>query len=524
MADKFVRALNYDTGSTNNARISHPLKLIYEFWGYCVNGTSSLTSPGGFASITPMTVTTTFQGGATTIAAGSNGASLPQATINVVSTTGFPTSGVVWVYTSAGTQQVNYTGLTGTTLTGCTGGTGTLATGNTIGSSSLMTYGNDGYTNATTVFRQDGYASFYSPSNRFHPNMVGQVIVTWKAGSNSSEDAIYMIQSYISPNELIIDVNHGGTPGSEVDGYRPTFTNRTNINYRVVDVTNAALSTSDGQYLVFQFDPSAVNAGQANSQLKLNIASSNLSLTAQMSPGGTWNGSAFSDGTSLISPNYQQLITSTSTVGQFYINLWGDKDYLIYQSSWRGTTNGVSNGGHHMHVEIPERMYTQAQDPNPITISLNGRNSSGASLYLTSNEYFRSYGGGFVMRCADGVIRNTYTVGRALGGAGNNSTNTGGSTGGLPLYMNVPGNSLNNPFSAINPILGTILTTYGYLSYSGTPGQFSLARVKLRKVRFANIVMPMYTRISANGDFIITMQGICLPWDKTVLPYPLFLY
>jgi hypothetical protein len=79
----------------------------------------------------------------TTIAAASNGASLPQATINVVSTTGFPTSAglepafglpVLTVQTSPSTYTtVTYTGVTSTSFTGCTGGTGTLSTGNRVG-------------------------------------------------------------------------------------------------------------------------------------------------------------------------------------------------------------------------------------------------------------------------------------------------------------------------------------------------------------------------------------------------------
>lgn len=66
----------------------------------------------------------------TTIAAGSNGQSLPQATINVASTANFPTSGTVAVVTGAGTQLVSYTGVAGgNQFTGCTGGTGAMSTG-----------------------------------------------------------------------------------------------------------------------------------------------------------------------------------------------------------------------------------------------------------------------------------------------------------------------------------------------------------------------------------------------------------
>jgi hypothetical protein len=65
----------------------------------------------------------------TAIAAASNGQALPQSTINVVSTTGFPTSGLIWVTTSDGYQMVRYSGTTTTTFTNCTGGTGTMTSG-----------------------------------------------------------------------------------------------------------------------------------------------------------------------------------------------------------------------------------------------------------------------------------------------------------------------------------------------------------------------------------------------------------
>lgn len=68
----------------------------------------------------------------TTIASGSDTAALPQATINVASTTNFASSGTIFVNTSNGRQAVTYTGVTSTTFTGCTGGTGTMSTGGVV--------------------------------------------------------------------------------------------------------------------------------------------------------------------------------------------------------------------------------------------------------------------------------------------------------------------------------------------------------------------------------------------------------
>jgi hypothetical protein len=99
----------YTTGSENSSRFSVLANSA---------GCSSGLPPGA--------------GGDTTIAAGSNGQSLPQATINIASNFSFPTGGTAFVVTSAGVQTVTYTGTTATTLTGCSGGTGTMSTGGAV--------------------------------------------------------------------------------------------------------------------------------------------------------------------------------------------------------------------------------------------------------------------------------------------------------------------------------------------------------------------------------------------------------
>lgn len=89
--------------------------------------TINVASTSGFAASG-----TFFVGAITTIASGSNGVSLPTGTINVASTTGFPTTGTILIQTSTGQSTVTYTGLTATTFTGCTGGTGSMVTGGTV--------------------------------------------------------------------------------------------------------------------------------------------------------------------------------------------------------------------------------------------------------------------------------------------------------------------------------------------------------------------------------------------------------
>jgi hypothetical protein len=71
----------------------------------------------------------------TTIAAGSNGAILPQDTIYVESTYNFSTvPGYIWITISGTPQYINYTGISedGLSFTGCSGGSGTLSLGDIV--------------------------------------------------------------------------------------------------------------------------------------------------------------------------------------------------------------------------------------------------------------------------------------------------------------------------------------------------------------------------------------------------------
>lgn len=81
----------------------------------------------------------------TTISAASNNLNLPQSTINVASTAGFPTSGTLYILSLVNSsytyQNVSYSGVTGTSFTGCTGGTGTIFTSYTVSSSGSLADG-----------------------------------------------------------------------------------------------------------------------------------------------------------------------------------------------------------------------------------------------------------------------------------------------------------------------------------------------------------------------------------------------
>lgn len=107
---------------------------------------------------------------------------LPSATINVASTTGFPTTGTVTI----GTQLVSYTGTTGVTLTGATGGTGTFPTGTTVTSGTLLP--------GTVVLFEHTYCS--SNSRNDPANSIANYVDVFVSGSDPTD----VIESVAFPN------------------------------------------------------------------------------------------------------------------------------------------------------------------------------------------------------------------------------------------------------------------------------------------------------------------------------------
>jgi hypothetical protein len=123
--------------------------LARDLRGYSVH---IMSGPNAGSTI-QISSNTTFVG-TTTIAAGSNGAALPQSTINVASTAGFPQSGRILIRISGADQLITYTGITASSFTGCTGGTGSMATSQAVQFASTITVPTQGSAFTTSsVFR-----------------------------------------------------------------------------------------------------------------------------------------------------------------------------------------------------------------------------------------------------------------------------------------------------------------------------------------------------------------------------------
>jgi hypothetical protein len=596
MATKFMRALPYNTGSVVANENALVLKFMYEFWGYCVNGTSSLNTPGGFASSylgSPVSYNNlpagfTETNPSTTL---SSGYTLPVSTIAVASTSGFPLAGTLIIN---GNQTVTYTNISGNTFTGCTGGSGTVTTGNPVVGQIYLASGSDGSTIT-------GSSTFTAQSSTpFTPSMIGKYLVMWAANSGLSDDSIYQITAVPTSSTVVVNPNNGGTPNSAT--LHPTFTTRSNINYRVVDIQAASQinTLSPGQYLVFQFNSGNINPGQASSQCQIYLrqntppfsgtAMQNFGLVG--SPSGTWNGTGFvgfptttlnatqtiATGTDInvtstagfpiqIGGSYQELTigstivqytgisgnsftgitvlsgpggstpsgttvtlfnpnsdtmaeqNATTNTGGFwngnYINTLGyltmiaDSDFLLLHDK-----SGNNTSGSVIHIETPYRLYPQANDPNPFTIMIDGVN--GLSPTGNTSTTLANYGGGFAMVGTDGITRKHDVLVKSMTGDSNFGNGSNGA-----IFGTVPGTSLSNFTNGFNVYNGTAVSSECILSTHATVGQFCLARCKLKNVRIAGPYIPAFHKIGNVGQYIHLTNGICWPWDNTILPFNL---
>ncbi len=131
---KFLRALPYVTSSSASHEVAQIIKFAYEFWGYCLNGTSATSFPGGFALTTPSNFPTNFTEGTSVLASGTNGVTVAGSNTFTATGASFTMAShynkylVMWVPGSDCTDDSIYqiTGVPSSTtlrLTDATGGT-----------------------------------------------------------------------------------------------------------------------------------------------------------------------------------------------------------------------------------------------------------------------------------------------------------------------------------------------------------------------------------------------------------------
>jgi hypothetical protein len=425
----------------------------------------------------------------TTIAAGSNGFTLPQSTINVLSTTGFPTSGTINVITSTGNQTVTYTNINATQFLNCSGGTGSMTTGNTVAAPQFT-----GCTGGTGVLTANA-AVAVNPA--------------------STDDSIYRIVAVPSNQQVQIIPFSGGTP--DISTLKNNITSRAALSYRVIDVIAASqLNVASGNYFIGNMPGSPnINAGQAISQFQFILRGSANTfgqIGVLASPNGSWNGSSFSGVGSNTVMSERNIGTGLNFNGTTagvpgFVTIMADTDFFF--ANVNCPTN--SNGGpttHSMYfmVTTPQRLYTQAQDPNLVAVLVGGNG-------LNTSTGVDSFSNNFGMVGFDGTTRSHQLISRNLVGDSAN--------GAIVAASNYTVGQAMSPFvgyqaKTTQMILGDVL-----ISMPNAVGQFSFARAKMRPIKFTFGGLPQYYTVGNNGEFIHMVNGLLMPWDGTILPYPI---
>ncbi len=477
---------------------------------------------------------------------------------------GYAPTGTINVATSTGVYAVTYTGTTATTFTGGSGGSGTMLTGGSINSpitaitssfhtmqygQSVISAGIGGLPNANSTFtvtpisndvlalngslgagaytsggtitdHQNFYLNGSVPNGNWTSggtqqaqtfNMVSKALVIWKPNSGTSEDGIYVITAVLSPNTVKVNLNTGGTPDSVT--LHPSFLQRSNINYRVVDMGGAmnTAGQASGNYITMQFNPSAVgiNPGQANSQVQVINNSSAGFMNFIMSPGGNWNGITFP-----VTGNYQ--IDATTALGSFSGNIYNGTpngnvaitmaaDPSFFWMHHKDINSGDDSA--YIHIEIPTRLYSQTSDTNPMVILYRGGVFNG-SVYNIGTSSGQNFGHGFAMKGTDGVVRTHYASAKSLSGDAS------------PVF----GVNLTDFRLGFNTSRGSVLASDIVLTLPGVSGQYSLGRARIRTIKFTSTPLPLYHRFGVPGgtQFLNVQSGVAIIWDNTILPSNLF--
>jgi len=421
----------------------------------------------------------------TTISSLSNNAVLPQATVNVVSTTGFPTSGTFNVKTTTGEQIITYTGITATSFTGCTGGTGTVVTGDTVTAPFLT-----GCSGGTGYLDLNASVSVNQPS---------------------TDDSIYKIIEVNSSSQVRLVPFSGGTP--DISTLKNNLTSRASLCYRVIDLVGASqLSVANGNYFVGNLKGApSINSGQAVSQFQF-ILRGSANAYGQLgivgSPTNSWNGSGFS-GTGSNTPISERTNANGLNYSGTAINVTGfvtmcaDTDFLFGHILSSNSNGSGTTKGFYFSVITPQRLYTQTQDPNVLAtwVGGNGLNST------TGNDSICNY---FGMVGTDGITRSSNLITRNLvGDTGNASVGTAYTTG-SSLSTYVAFQSQTGQMITSEPLMSTVAT-----------GQFSLARARFRPFRLTSSSVPTNYLVGNKGEYIHLANGILMPWDGSILPYPI---
>jgi hypothetical protein len=377
------------------------------------------------------------------------------------------------------------------------------------GSTTLLASGSDGSTSL-------GSPIFTAPSvNWTSGSYTGKFLVTWRSGSTSTDDSVYLITQILNTSSILVDPTTGGTPYAPANNL-PSFTTRTGINYRVIDLVAAGNLgwTTPGSYMILQFNGSYVNVGQANSQCMMKsysgFTNNGGTVGFTLSASGSWNGTAFTDSTQVQMPD-----CANSTADWFYNqNNYGD-NYFVLSSDpasllmlVAGTTvNPYSGVSSFFHIEVPARLFPYNVDPNPICSTNNAQTSFQQSQIPSGLGFASGMGSGWLLHDPFDLVNYVRH---------------------LVLAKNIAGESSS---FANNQHTITVVTDYNVnsnkqilldmiLAHNQSRTEFTMGRVQLRRAMLTAVPMSN-VKFGSNGEWISMTGGWLWPWDNSTLHRPL---
>lgn len=233
-------------------------------------------------------------------------------------------------------------------------------------SGSLYASGSDGITHLGEQF-------FSSSTGNFSENAVGRHLICWKSGSSSTDDSIYRVTQFINSGVLRVNTFEGGTPYPPANN-APYFTERDNINFRLVDIDQTVtdiFSLPSGSYMVFEFQAANdVNEGQINPQIKMGNYDngSRREFRFHLSPSGSWNGTGFTDGQEYTPDTGSSFGWAFGSDAPGRIMMIADKCFMFHHGM--GQTDAGGAGWHNDSAgwvfEVPYRIYPREIDPYPL--------------------------------------------------------------------------------------------------------------------------------------------------------------
>lgn len=512
---KFIRGMIFANPNSAGRSIPWRMKWIYEFWGFVLNGTSSTTIPGGFAT-NGVNWPANFTGGTSLLASGTDGYH------SAVSGDQF--SGEC-VFSTASSAPFT-TSMIGKVLV-------MWKPGSTSSEDSIYLITRINSSNQITININTGGTP--NPSTK-HPSMTARTNVCYRVVDMVvGSDAGYQAGNFLVLQTDAASVNPGQGPSqiqfthgyssiiSSGDDRAPMIVGTSGsgtwsgTTLTVTGATNATpiqITTSAPHNLVTGQSVNITGVGGnngANSAWIITVISSTtFTLTGSVGSGAYTSGGTVyngfqNDGYTTV---YQVDLMSNAaySAGQTCINIIADKTFMICHM--REQDLFQTNLRLCIHWEIPKRLYPQGADQHPVAVLC--ETIFTGSLFTSSTTL--SYGGGWTMRThpSDSISFRSYrTLVKAMRGDGT---------------PDVFGQNLSNYLIGYNTIAGTIPSSDGVLCLPGVNNQFSLARVKLRTCKFTGTHVPSYHRIGSNGEFIQIQNGICWPWDNTIQPQQLLLY